>query len=405
MAVSSHNFSPFIPSDTALVVAALPDKAVQLYTQSARIAGLLSPSTRETLRQYMAVINSYYSNLIEGNYTKPHEIRAAQQGNYLSDPAKRDLQLESVAHIQVQHWIHAQNPNWDTLYSPEFIQAAHREFYRNIPESLWSLKNTEGDIVEQVTPGAWRSKSVVVGQHQPPESEAIPGLIQSFCDRYHPRHYPGDRKLIAAAAAHHRLLWIHPFADGNGRVARLLTDAMLRAAGLECYGVWCLSRGLARSSATYKALLARADFPRQGSSDGRGLLSEAGLVEFCAYLLDTALDQMAYIEDLLSLSQMRERIDGYVAARRDQRAARDLPSFNEREAKAAGRLLMAAFSEGLLPRTLALSLCDMPERSASRLLSRLRDEGLLSQTSSKSPLRWEIPEHAEPWYFPQLTPH
>jgi len=46
----------------------------------------------------------------------------------------------------------------------------------------------------------------------------------------------------------------------------------------------------------------------------------------------------------------------------------------------------------------------MPERSARRLLSQLKSEGLLSETSSKSPLRWEIPEHSEPWYFPNLTP-
>ena len=41
--------------------------------------------------------------------------------------------------------------------------------------------------------------------------------------------YQGDRKLIAVMAAHHRFAWIHPFIDGNGRVGRLLTDAILKA--------------------------------------------------------------------------------------------------------------------------------------------------------------------------------
>jgi Fic family protein len=290
------------------------------------------------------------------------------------------------------------------LYSPEFIQSIHREFYKNIPESLWVIKNVAGKIVDRVVPGEWRKAAVSVGQHQPPEAEALPDLIQSFCERYHPKLYSGDRKLTAAMAAHHRFLWIHPFADGNGRVARLLTDAMLRAAGLESYGVWCLSRGLARSAVTYKSLLARADFPRQGSGDGRGLLSEGSLLAFCDYLLDTALDQVAYIDRLLNLPQMREQISLYIQARRDRRVAPELPGFNEKEVRATARLLTAAFSQGLLARAEAFELCDMPERTASRLIARLRAEGLLSQSSSKSPLRWEIPEHAEPWYFPQLAP-
>jgi DNA-binding IclR family transcriptional regulator len=56
-----------------------------------------------------------------------------------------------------------------------------------------------------------------------------------------------------------------------------------------------------------------------------------------------------------------------------------------------------------IDRAQALELCAMPERSARRLLSQLKSEGLLSETSSKSPLRWEIPEHVEAWCFPGLV--
>lgn len=67
-------------------------------------------------------------------------------------------------------------------------------------------------------------------------------------------------------------------------------------------------------------------------------------------------------------------------------------------------VLYNAFIHGELERAQALELCAMPERSARRLLSQLKSDGLLSESSPKSPLRWEIPEHAEPWYFPQLVP-
>jgi len=60
------------------------------------------------------------------------------------------------------------------------------------------------------------------------------------------------------AAAHHRLLWIHPFLDGNGRVARLMSYAMLLDA-LDTGGAWSIARGLARNVGVYKSHLAQCD--------------------------------------------------------------------------------------------------------------------------------------------------
>src|SRR5690606_23317351 len=133
--------------------------------------------------------------------------------------------------------------------------------------------------------------------------------------------FSGDRKIIAIMAAHHRFAWIHPFIDGNGRVGRLFTDAALKAVGLESYGAWCLSRGLARSSRQYKSLLANADAPRQGDRDGRGQLTDNGLISFCDYMLDSAIDQVAYVSELLNLVKMRQRIEIYVTARNDDRVS------------------------------------------------------------------------------------
>ncbi len=400
MATSIMDIAPFIPSDRALAQSGLPDKAIGLVNCSARLTGQLSPLTLATLSQHMLAINSYYSNLIEGNATRPHEIRAAQRGDYSGDPAKRDLQLESLAHMQVQQWLHEQNPDLDTLFSAEFIRALHREFYARVPQSLWAIKNEKGDAVDNVVPGQWRLRDVIVGQHVPPAAADLGTLMQQFCATYHPKKFSGDRKLIAIMAAHHRLLWIHPFVDGNGRVGRLFTDAALKAAGLDSYGAWCLSRGLAKTSTQYKSLLAGADQPRQGDYDGRGALTEKGLMELCAYLFDTALDQVIYISELLDLAGMRQRIDSYVRARNDGLVT----AMSEPLKPVATLILYTAFLHGEIERAQALELCAMPERSARRLLSQLKSEGLLSETSSKSPLRWEIPEHAEEWYFPRLAP-
>ncbi len=400
MATSILDIVPFIPSDKTLEQSQLPDKAITLISQSAKLTGQLAPLTLVRLEQHMAAINSYYSNLIEGNSTRPHEIRAAQRGNYSGDPAKRDLQQESLAHMQVQEWLIEQRPGLDTLFTVEFICRLHKEFYQRIPETLWLIKDEHGELVDKVVPGELRSRAVIVGQHIPPEANDLANLMARFCETYHPKKFSGDRKIIAIMAAHHRFAWIHPFMDGNGRVGRLLTDTALKAMGLESYGAWCLSRGLARSSSQYKRLLANADAPRQGDYDGRGNLTEKGLVSFCEYMQDTAIDQVTYISELLDLAKVRQRIEAYVVARNDDRVA----GISAPLKATASVILYTAFQQGEIDRAQALELCAMPERSARRVLSQLKSEGLLSETSSKSPLRWEIPEHAEPWYFPNLTP-
>ena len=66
------------------------------------------------------------------------------------------------------------------------------------------------------------------------------------------------RRVIGVAAAHHRLLWIHPFLDGNGRVTRLFSHAWLRELGIGSE-LWEISRGLARQVDEYKKMLATAE--------------------------------------------------------------------------------------------------------------------------------------------------
>ena len=99
-------------------------------------------------------------------------------------------------------------------------------------------------------------------------------------------------KIVGSATAHHRLLWLHPFLDGNGRVARLFTDACLIRIPVEEYGIWTISRGLARNRDRYKSKLAFADSIRRGDLDGRGNLSDSGLYAFCVFFLNPRLTKL-----------------------------------------------------------------------------------------------------------------
>lgn len=180
MSTSISVLTPYIPSDKALGESSLPDQAVELNKLSAGLMGQLSPITLATLSQYMAVINSYYSNLIEGNTTQPHEIRAAQREEYSNDSAKRDLQKESLAHIAVQQWLRELSPSLDTIYSTAFIKELHMRFYQQIPESLWMIKNERGEVVDKVVPGEWRTRNVDVGRHIAPDHADVNVLMEGF---------------------------------------------------------------------------------------------------------------------------------------------------------------------------------------------------------------------------------
>ena len=116
-------------------------------------------------------------------------------------------------------------------------------------------------------------------------------------------------------------------------------------------------------------------------------------------MLDTAIDQVNYISGLLQLDSLYLRLKKYVQARNDGR----IPGVGKIK-EVSALIIYNAFLSGKLARSTALELCAMPERSARRLLKQMREEDLLSEKNSRSPLYWEIPEHAEPWYFPQLTP-
>ena len=104
----------------------------------------------------------------------------------------------------------------------------------------------------------------------------MPRFLKRFEDFY--RKLGKTETILSTAAAHHRLAWIHPFLDGNGRVARFMSHATLLEA-LDTAAVWSIARGLARNVDAYKAHLAACDQTKRNDLDGRGHLSEENLAE------------------------------------------------------------------------------------------------------------------------------
>lgn len=372
----------------------LENLAFDLAREASELSGQLHPIVRLAVGDLVRSMNCYYSNLIEGHNTHPRDIDRALAADYSTDATRRDLQLEARAHIEVQRMIDARTDVPGPPASQAFIRWTHREFCARLPESLLSVENPDTRERLNVVPGELRTRDVAVGRHIPPPPADLPTFLARFEEAYDPARLTKPRQAIAAAAAHHRLLWIHPFLDGNGRVTRLMSHAMLLDLGVGS-ALWSVSRGLARRSAEYKGLLMAADEPRRGDLDGRGALSQSALIEFCQFFLEVCLDQVRYMRELLQPSELRRRMELYT---RDEEDAGRLP-------KRSFALLREALLSGELDRGRVPGLIDVSERTARRVISALVERRLLVSESHRSPLRLGFPIDVIERWFPKLYPN
>lgn len=382
----------------------LEDFALEVIQKSAALGNRQHRVTLDTLRELLRIINSYYSNRIEGHHTHPHDIVRAMHKEYDSEPAKRFLQMESIAHISVQKAMEKKLLNEPpiSITDQTFLCNLHREFYRQLPEAFQVVTHPETGRQSRVIPGEFRKEAVKVGYHEPPPEGDIEAFLRRFAEFYAPEQYHGALKLVAAAAAHHRLMWIHPFLDGNGRVARLFTEAYLFRIPVQGFGLWSVSRGLARRNVDYKSALSCADAPRRNDLDGRGNLSNEGLIAFCRFFLDVCLDQVNYMGDLLRLEQLAERIRQYIELRGS--GLIPSPTGEKGPRREAARMLLEVLVKGEAARGAVIAASGLKERTGRTLLGQLLTEGLLLSDTPKGDVRLGLPIHAAGWFFPDLYP-
>lgn len=390
MLESPSRMEPALPEP---VSGELLDLVAELSSAAGAVDARLHPTSAAGLADAVRMMNCYFSNLIEGHNTTPHEIEAAV-ANYIPNHGdRRNLMIEARAHIRLQREIdrqHAAGALPDPA-SPSFIRWLHREFYNGATADMLDV---EGRFT--MVPGEFRAlpgEDVAVGRHQPPSASAVAAFMAHFETRYRLARLGAGSRLLAMAAAHHRLNYIHPFLDGNGRVSRLMSHAMGLQAGVGAHGLWSVSRGLARglrSRREYKLMMDRADTPRQGDLDGRGNLSLRALQEFCAWFLTVCLDQVRFMSRLFALDALMPRLRIY-AERRQWRPE-------------AALLLQRAMQQGEVPRGDATAITGLRERSARTLLGTMTGDGILGSVTPKGPVSLRFRIDAIEILFPGLFP-
>ncbi len=379
---------------------AISDVIAELAAASATLGTALTPRTAANLAEIVRIMNTYYSNLIEGHNTRPRDIERALAGEFDQDNERRNLQVEAAAHVRVQNELDsmAAENRLPEPASRDFIRWLHREFYKEASDEMLRVRGKDREIV--MHPGEWRSlaeQDVEVGRHLPPSSARVADFMEYFEKQFRFAPLKKGGRIVAIATAHHRFNYIHPFPDGNGRVSRLMSHAMAHHAEIGAHGLWSISRGLARGLAggvgdrsEYKRMMDHTDMPRQGDLDGRGNLSHRALSEFVLWFLRVCLDQVNFMASLFELDMLATRLGVYVTRR----------EFKPESA----RLLQEALVRGQFERGEISRITGLPDRSARRVLNQVVDAGLLASQTPKGPVSLRFPVHSLEVLFPRLFP-
>ncbi len=387
--------SPILPE--AKHIGVLKDMAQEVTTASAAMEGAIALETARELGERLRLVNSYYSNLIEGHKTTIPEIERALAQSYSDKPERRYAQELCAAHVLAEREL------MDALFAtpeqnvcqPVYLQDIHRRCYGHLPPEHQYTHDAGGFTHIPVKAGEFRDLEVSVdGQTQHgPDARSLPEAMETFARAFDPASFHGDERLIAAAVSHHRLTWLHPFRDGNGRLARLHTGLYLARVKVNRANLWSLSRGFSRNKDGYMLNLLATDSP--AAPDEQGFFDAALTADFCRFFFEICLDQIGFMRRLLQLEEVERRIEWLVSTLIHSRAPQLAPE--------SSRLLRAVFRRGSIPRGEAVQLVGKPERTTRRtVIAPLLEAGLLLSTSHRAPLRMGFPLFALPYLFPGL---
>jgi Fic family protein len=398
--MTSNSDISFLPALPAVRLGELKDLAQQVIIASATLDGRIARETAAALGDRLRFLNSYHSNLIEGHKTSVLEIEAALNKDFSGSDQQRYSQELCAAHVRAERALMQQvlSSPPDNMCRFDVVAEIHQRFYEQLPDHHLYTHGHDGFTHHDVLPGRMRDRNVSLDDgrtaHGPPP-EDLSRKYGQFERIYNPTNFHGDEKIIAAAASHHRFSWLHPFRDGNGRVARLFSGLYLALCGINRSNLWSLSRGFSRAKQWYMTNLRSADSPNHDRSG----FDQDFFADYCHYFLEVCLDQIVFMDNILGLQRIDARIDAYINARDKKRGA--LHPLDPR----AGKLLKALFLQGAIARGEARSIMGMENqthRHARRIVSQLSREGLIQSASTRAPLHIAFPTHVLHYYFPDL---
>lgn len=387
--------APMLPALPSKTTPELDELILRVTATSAALGKGIHPLILNEIARLMVKVNSYYTNAMEGNPSKLKDIDAALNNELDKNKAKRNFQLEHLAHIEVQEAMakRLQEEPALRICSEEFLCWLHEQFFNRLPPELRYAK-TEGGGLVPVEPGKLRDRGISVGRHEAPATKKeIEDYLAEFERLLSPEKLPGPQKLLGMASSHHRFLWVHPFPEGNGRVARLLTTAYGIKINVGDNMLWTVARAFARNREEYDEHLALADRPRRNSLDGRGPLSEEDLLSFCIYFLRCCDDQISFMDGKLRLNELEKRYDRFIDGLLDEKQL----------SKAGAKVMKRILLQGEIPRGQISEICGVKQRRATQIIKELLDARLTRSETVYGPMRLSISADMAAVLFPELA--
>src|SRR5882724_11167360 len=147
--MSSESVSRIEPARLEEPSGPIADVIAELAASAATMGKALHPRTAAHLADLVRIMNTYYSNLIEGHDTRPRDIERALKGQLDAEQPRRNLQLEAAAHARVQAEVDrmAKEGKLPEPASRDFILWLHQEFYRDAPDEMLRIKGAGREFV------------------------------------------------------------------------------------------------------------------------------------------------------------------------------------------------------------------------------------------------------------------
>jgi len=208
----------------------------------------LTPTVLSSLRETARLITTHYSTMIEGNKLEPEQIEVVlkHEGHFPGrDRDEKEVKGYYLALNQVEKWAAS-----ETRITEKMIKTLHALV---MSDGKTKVKPTEYRDGQNVIRDG-RTKAIV---YMPPEAKDVKGLMAGLVNWIDSRtELPCP---IVAGIAHYQFATIHPYYDGNGRTARLLTTSILHLGGYDLKGLYSLEEYYARNLGAYYEAISVGD--------------------------------------------------------------------------------------------------------------------------------------------------
>lgn len=230
----------------------------------------LTPKVLTSLRETARLYTTHYSTMIEGNQLAVDQIEAVLQrkGHFPGkERDEREVKGYYAALAQIETWAARGG-----VVTESMIQTLHALVMGGGRTKVKPTSYRDGQ--NAIRDG--RTRAIV---YMPPEAKDVPGLMKSMATWL--KNTDKAPCPIVAGIAHYQFATIHPYYDGNGRTARLLTTLILHLGGYDLKGLYSLEEYYAQSLQDYYDAISVG--PSHNYYIGR---AEAEITEWMQYFVE-----------------------------------------------------------------------------------------------------------------------